>query len=148
MKKYSKNVSKNSKNVRPAPPPRGMLRPTWEYSFIVKSCQIIYLASERKNLGHIPRSFFKKWQNVRFFGHFWAQLTPPLWNPRFFHGMSQHVKENLLFLCKISVFRVLFGLQTTVWKIIFRHRSIRRIQNHGHATHQSRDIDGNVSKKI
>ena len=31
-----------------------------------------------------------------------------------------------------------------VCKIIFRHRSIRRIKNHNHTTHQSKVMDPNV----
>ena len=93
--KFLKKCVKKLKKCEACPPPRGMLRPTWEYHLIVKSCQIIYLASERKNLGHISRSFFKNWQNGRFFGHFLAQLTTPLWNPPFCSGMSQHDFFNL-----------------------------------------------------
>ena len=38
------------------------------------------------------------------------------------------------------------GRNTMLWvcKIIFRHRSIRRIKNHNHTTHQSKVTDPNV----
>ena len=71
-KKFVKKASKLLKKIFLTPPPRGMLRSSWNNPLIAQRRQLVYLDLGKNNQGHTYHSFFKKCENVPFLGVFWS----------------------------------------------------------------------------